>query len=247
MWYLRRIMKISWTERKSNEDIKETVQYKKIFSQDYKKKTIRISRTYICRKNGIEKQMLCGKIESRRSRGRQRTTYIESLNKYTTRNSISIAELIRRTNDREAWRAMVVDVCSRPDTQRRKSSSLILQMFPFCQNNKYALNNNTKCSFHRLITNLRLDKVFINEANSQFENLHLFCVNHYGNSGAEQNRNHEQGFHTVFCTSCKKTSLPTISLLVGCFTHLTMQLPAVDGKKISYQNFMKAFKDKLLH
>ena len=116
MWYLRRMMKISWTERKSNEDIKETVQYKKIFSQDYKKKTIRISRTYICRKNGIEKQMLCGKIESRRSRGRQRTTYIESLNKYTTRNSISIAELIRRTNDREAWRAMVVDVCSRPDT-----------------------------------------------------------------------------------------------------------------------------------
>ena len=47
MWYLRRMMKISWTERKSNEDIKETVQYKKIFSQDYKKKTIRISRTYL--------------------------------------------------------------------------------------------------------------------------------------------------------------------------------------------------------
>ena len=115
MWYLRRIMKISWTERKSNEDIMETVQYKRSLVKTIRKRQLEFL-GHICRKNGIEKQMLCGKIEGRRSRGRQQTAYIESLNKYTTRNSISNAELIRRTNDREAWRAMVVDVCSRPDT-----------------------------------------------------------------------------------------------------------------------------------
>jgi len=71
---------------------------------------------HICRKDGIEKQVLCGKIEERRGKGRQRNTFINSLNNYATDGSISNAELIRKTEDREVWCAMVVDVCSRPDT-----------------------------------------------------------------------------------------------------------------------------------
>ncbi|XP_076353823.1 uncharacterized protein LOC143248858 isoform X2 [Tachypleus tridentatus] len=71
---------------------------------------------HICRKKGIEKQMLCGKIEGRKCRGCQRTKYIDSLNNYVTKNSMSNIKLIRRIHNREVWHAMVVNVCRRFDT-----------------------------------------------------------------------------------------------------------------------------------
>ena len=71
---------------------------------------------HIYRKDGIEKQVLWSKIEGKRGKGRQRNTFINSLNNYATDGTITNAELIRKTEDREVWRAMDVDVCSKPDT-----------------------------------------------------------------------------------------------------------------------------------
>ena len=78
----------------------------------YKRSLIRIIRErqmkflgHICRKNGIEKQVLCGKIERRRSRGRQRIKYMDSLNKYVNNKSLSNTEIIRKTDNRREWRA----------------------------------------------------------------------------------------------------------------------------------------------
>ena len=69
---------------------------------------------HICRKDGLEKQVLCGKIGGMRGKGRQRNTFINSLNNYATDGMIRNAELIGKTEDREVWRSMVVEVCSRP-------------------------------------------------------------------------------------------------------------------------------------
>ena len=115
LWFLRRMMRIAWTERKSNTEVMEMTGYKRSLLRTIRKRQMKFL-GHTCRKNGIETQILCGKIEGRKSRGRQRTTYIDSLNNYATKKTISNTELIRRTNNREAWRAMVVDVCSRPDT-----------------------------------------------------------------------------------------------------------------------------------
>ena len=78
----------------------------------------------ICRKNGIEKQMLCGKVKGRRSRGRQRIKYMDSLNDYVTNKSLRNTELIRKTDNRKEWRAMIVDVCSRPDNEDMRMDDL---------------------------------------------------------------------------------------------------------------------------
>lgn len=115
MWFLRRILKISWTEKKSNKDVMELAGYERSLIRTIRKRQLKFL-GHISRKDEIEKQMLSGKIEGRRSRGRQRTTYIDSLNNYATKKSISNTELIRMTTEREVWRAMVVDVCHRLDT-----------------------------------------------------------------------------------------------------------------------------------
>ena len=115
MWFIRRMLRISWTEKKSNTEVMEEAGYQRSLIKTIRKRQMQFL-GHICRKDGIEKHVLCGKIEGKRSRGRQRNLFINSLNKYATDGTITNAELIRRTEDREVWRAMVVDVCSRPDT-----------------------------------------------------------------------------------------------------------------------------------
>ena len=115
MWFIRRMLKIPWTEKKSNKEVMEQAGYQRSLIKTIRKRQMKFL-GHICRTDGIEKQVLCGKIEGKRGRGRQRNTFINSLNNYVTDGTIGNTELIRRTEDREVWRAMVVDVCTRPDT-----------------------------------------------------------------------------------------------------------------------------------
>ncbi|GFN94238.1 endonuclease-reverse transcriptase [Plakobranchus ocellatus] len=66
--------------------------------------------------NEIEKRILCGKICGTKGRGRQRIKYTDSLNSYATRKESPNNEFIRRTDNREEWKAMIADVCNRPGT-----------------------------------------------------------------------------------------------------------------------------------
>ena len=54
--------------------------------------------------------------EWRKSRGRQRTKYTDSLNNFVTRKESRNNEFIMITDDREDWEAMIADVCNRPGT-----------------------------------------------------------------------------------------------------------------------------------
>lgn len=56
---------------------------------------------HICRENGIEKQVLCGKIEGWRSSGRQRIKYVDSLNNYLTNKLNRNIDVIRKTDKRK--------------------------------------------------------------------------------------------------------------------------------------------------
>ena len=46
MWYIRRIMRISWTEKKSNEEVMENGWIQKIPTQNHQKKTITVFWAY---------------------------------------------------------------------------------------------------------------------------------------------------------------------------------------------------------
>ena len=68
---------------------------------------------HINRAGGPEKQIFSQKICGTKSRGRQRTKYTDSLKNFVTRKESPNNELIRRTDDRDYWKAMISDVCNK--------------------------------------------------------------------------------------------------------------------------------------
>ena len=94
IWYIRRILKISWTEKKSNEEIMQMTGYKRSLLKTIRKRQLQFF-GHVNRADGIEKQILCGKICGTKGRGRQRTKYTDSLNGYATLKESPNNEFIR--------------------------------------------------------------------------------------------------------------------------------------------------------
>ena len=100
MWYIRRTARKSWTEKKSNEEVKDMAGYRRSLLKTIRKRQLQLF-GHINRAGGLEKQILSGKICGTKSRGRQSTKYTYSLNNFVTRKESPNNELIRRTDDRE--------------------------------------------------------------------------------------------------------------------------------------------------
>lgn len=115
MWFLRRMLKISWTEKKSNAEVLTTAGTTRSLIKTIRKRQMTFL-GHVYRKNGIESLAVCGKISGRRDRGRQRLTYVESLNQWATNKSVTNNDFLKTANNREEWRVMIADVCSRPGT-----------------------------------------------------------------------------------------------------------------------------------
>ena len=65
---------------------------------------------HLYRKKGFENQLLTGKIEGKRDRGQQRTTYMDSLKPLT--NEKNAGTFLQKTVDRENWKTLIVNVCN---------------------------------------------------------------------------------------------------------------------------------------
>ena len=110
MWFIRRMLRISWTDKKPNEG---NVQRSRL-------KTIRKRQMeflgHVCRRRGLEFSSLTGKVEGKRDRGKQRITFLDSLcNSATGRQSKGL-NFLKLSGDRDVWRGMAANVCSRSGT-----------------------------------------------------------------------------------------------------------------------------------
>ena len=115
MWFLRRILKISWTEKKSNQEVLEMANKERSMLKTIRKRQMKFM-GHVYRKGGMEHLSMTGKIEGKRSRGRQRLTYVDSLNTWATQKQMSNNQFMNASRDRDRWRAMAVNACSRHDT-----------------------------------------------------------------------------------------------------------------------------------
>jgi len=116
MWFLRRMFRVSWTDHVANEAVLRKAGREKSLLKCIRKRQMQFL-GHIMRKDGLENLTITGKIEGKRSRGRQRITYLESLSKWiasqipeSERNEASKQELLKRTRDRNLWTTTITYV-----------------------------------------------------------------------------------------------------------------------------------------
>ena len=71
---------------------------------------------HVCRRRGLEFLSLTGKVEGKRDRGKQRITFLDSLCNSATGGQSKGLNFLKLSDDRDVWRGMAANVCSRSGT-----------------------------------------------------------------------------------------------------------------------------------
>ena len=108
MWFYRRMLRISWRDRVTNEDVLARIGMQRSLIKEIRKRQMNFL-GHIIRSEKIEHLCLTGRIEGRRARGRQRMKYMDSLvgdlgEEYTAN------QVVQAARDRVRWRQMTANV-----------------------------------------------------------------------------------------------------------------------------------------
>ncbi|GFN93549.1 endonuclease-reverse transcriptase [Plakobranchus ocellatus] len=114
MWFIGRMMRISWTEKRSNELWLKEANLERSLIKTIRQRQLQFL-GYICRLKGLEHLAITGKIEGKRRKGRQRITFIEKLKSWAVGTGSNI-NFIRLTENRFEWRNVIANVRSRKRT-----------------------------------------------------------------------------------------------------------------------------------
>ena len=78
LWCYRRLLRVSWTERKTNKWVLEQIGSVLMLRKSMSEMKMRFF-DHLVRKNGMEKRLMQGKMEGKRRRGRKTTTWFQDL------------------------------------------------------------------------------------------------------------------------------------------------------------------------
>ena len=108
MWCLRKMLRVSYKEHKTNEDVLKAANHKRSLKADIIRRKTRYL-GHILRKNGMQRQLMEAWVVGSRGRGRPRHTWIHNIKKSM---GMSYTELVRMADDRSTFRQRIEEMFS---------------------------------------------------------------------------------------------------------------------------------------
>ena len=106
MWFYRRLLCVSWKEKRTNDSILEELGVTRQLLKEVQKRRLRyVGHALRNTKTDLMTTVLQGKFAGKRRRGKPVTTYISNIVKSSRHSLHSMSQLSR---DRDDWRAVVM-------------------------------------------------------------------------------------------------------------------------------------------